>query len=182
MTIGPEPITSTWFTSLRRGISASPSQAVGPHRVGPRASWGRPCLHATRRGNLYKSGRPRLPCGPTREKALLLSCHQVDELVEQVVRVVWAGSGLRMVLHRKGSPINEFDALDDPVVGAGMADDRGTERGVKRLAGFALEREPVVLGGHRDPSGGVVHDGHVDATVPEHHLVGRPVQRPAEDL
>src|SRR6476660_9730388 len=125
MTIGPEPITSTWLRSLRRGISAFPSQAGGPHRVGPRASWGRPCLHATRRGNLYKSGRPRLPCGPTREKASLLPRHQIDELVEQVIRVVWAGSGLWVVLHRKRSPVNEFDDLDDPVVGAGMADDGG---------------------------------------------------------
>ena len=87
-----------------------------------------------------------------------------------------------MVLHREGLPINQFDALDDSVVGAGVTDDRGAERGVERLAGLALEREPVILRGHRDPSGGVVDDGHVDPAVTEDHLVCRASQSAAEDL
>ena len=63
-----------------------------------------------------------------------------------------------------------------------MADRPRPERGVELLAGLALQCEAMVLGGDRDPAGGVVHHRDVDATVPEHHLVGRPAQRPAEDL
>ena len=40
----------------------------------------------------------------------------------------------------------------------------------------------MVLRGDRDPPGGVVDHRHIDATVPEHHLVGAAAQCPAEDL
>ena len=57
MTIGPEPITSTWLRSVATSALA------------------------------------------------FLPCHQVDELVEQVLRIVRAGRGLRVVLNRKCSPV-----------------------------------------------------------------------------
>ena len=63
-----------------------------------------------------------------------------------------ARCGLRVVLHRKGSPLNQFDALDDAVVGAGMADHCAAERRVELLARLAFEGEAVVLCGDGDAS------------------------------
>src|SRR4051794_24889909 len=87
-----------------------------------------------------------------------------------------------MVLHRKGAPVNESDALDDAVVGARVADFGRPERGVENLAPLSFQCEAVVLRGDRDATGGVVDDRHIDTAVPEHHLVGRAAQRPTEDL
>ncbi len=87
-----------------------------------------------------------------------------------------------MVLHRKRPPVNELDAFDHTVVGAGVADHRGTERGGEGLARLPLKGEAMVLRGHRHPTGGVVDDRDVDAAVPKHHLVGRQAQRAAQDL
>ncbi len=126
--------------------------------------------------SMYKHARSRR-CG-----VIGAGRHQVDELVEQVLRVVRAGGGLRVVLHRKRPSITESDALDDAVVGAGVADDGPAERRVEGLAGLPFQREPVVLRGDRDPAGGVVDDRDVDAAVTEHHLVRRQAQRPAQDL
>ena len=53
--------------------------------------------------------------------------------------------GLRVVLHRKSSPVNKFDTLNDAVVGAGMTDHRRAERRVEPLAGLSLQREAVIL-------------------------------------
>ena len=113
---------------------------------------------------------------------MVFPCHQVDELVEQVFSVVWTRGRLRVILHRKGAAVNEFDSLDDAVIGAGVADLCGAERGVELLARLTLECETVVLRGYRDPAGGVVDDRHIDAAVPKHHLVGRPAQGSTEDL
>ena len=82
----------------------------------------------------------------------------------------------------KARPSTQFDAFDDTVVGAGVADHGATERGVELLARLAFECEAVVLRGDRDPTGGVVDHRDVDAAVTERHLVGRAAQRPAEDL
>ena len=48
-------------------------------------------------------------------------------MVEQVVGVVRAGGGLRVVLHREGPAVDQPDSLHHTVVGAGVADDRRTE-------------------------------------------------------
>ena len=77
--------------------------------------------------------------------------HQVDELVEQVFRVVRTGRGLGVVLHRERTPVNESDAFDDAVVGAGVAHFGGAERGVEPLPRLAFQREAVVLRGDRPP-------------------------------
>src|SRR6478609_4449988 len=166
MTIGPEPITNTWLRSVRRGITRTSGALCREP----------PCLYATRREYVYKSGRS------PQETSVVFPCHQVDELVEQVFSVVWTRGRLRVVLHRKGAAVNEFDSLDDAVIGAGVADLCGTERGVELLARLTLECETVVLRGYRDPAGGVVDDRHIDAAVPKHHLVGRPAQGSTEDL
>ena len=151
MTIGPEPITSTWLRSVRRGIS-------GPLGASVR--------NAGKYARVGGTTRTLAQCWATSAPPL----HQVDELVEQVVRVVRAGRGLRVVLHRERPPVNEFDALDDAVVGAGVADLGGAERGVEPLPRLAFQREPVVLRGDRDPSGGVVDHRDVDAAVAERIL------------
>src|SRR6476469_1105141 len=166
MTIGPEPITNTWLRSVRRGITRASGARCRE----------RPCLYATRREYVYKSGRS------PQETSVVFPCHQVDELVEQVFSVVWTRGRLWVVLHRKGAAVNEFDSLDDAVIGAGVADLCGAERGVELLARLTLECETVVLRGYRDPAGGAVDDRHIDAAVPEHHLVGRPAQCSTEDL
>ena len=108
--------------------------------------------------------------------------HQVHELVEEVLRVVRPGRRLGVVLHREGASVNEFDPFHHPVVGAGVAHLCGAERGVEALTRFTFQREAVVLRGDGDPPGGVIDDRHVDAAVPEHHLVRRAAQRAAEDL
>src|SRR5882757_6707296 len=109
MTMGPEPITSTCCRSVRRGTSAP-----FPWREGPQ-------MYTVYGVSLYKHGRSRS----------WATAHQVDELVEEVFRVVRTGGGLRVVLHRKRAPVTEFDALDHPVVGAGVADDGRAERCVE---------------------------------------------------
>src|ERR1700675_5103997 len=46
----------------------------------------------------------------------LAAAHQVDEAVEQVVRIVRAGGGLRVVLHREDRQLPVSHALRGPVV------------------------------------------------------------------
>src|SRR4029078_3430116 len=123
MTIGRKPIPSACLRCVRRGI--------------PRASGAlcreRPCLHATRREYVYKSGRS------PEKTSVVFPCHQGDELGEQVFSVVRTRGGLRVVLHRKGAAVNKFDSLDDAVIGAGVADLCGVERGGELLATLTLE-------------------------------------------
>src|SRR5438874_779115 len=155
MTIGPEPITRMWRRSSRRGIRLL-SEACGtpaPGRTNERASQ---CDSSV----LQKTG----------------------ETVEEICGVVGSGGGLRVVLHREGAAVHQPHALHGAVVGAGVADLGGAERSVEALTGLALEREAVVLRGDGDPARRVVHNRHVDAAVPELHLVGLQTQCAAEDL
>src|SRR5689334_20748798 len=103
MTIGPEPMTRTCLRSCRFGITSSPLLL----------SRERACQRATRRllrPFFVRSAQDATPS--------LAALHHVDELIEQVVRVVRAGGRLGVVLHREGPPVHEPDALDHPVVGA----------------------------------------------------------------
>ena len=79
--------------------------------------------------------------------------HQGREPVEQIRRIVRTRRGLGVVLHRERPPVEQSHALHDAVVGAGVADLGRAERCLELLAGLALEREPVVLRGDRDPPG-----------------------------
>ena len=67
--------------------------------------------------------------------------HHVDEAVEEVGRVVGAGGGFGVVLHREGGQpavrIFELQALDDVVVQADVADLGGAVRG-RRSAPLAV--------------------------------------------
>lgn len=72
----------------------------------------------------------------------LASLHQVDELVEQIFRIVRPGGGLGVVLHRKSPSINEFDAFDHAVVGAGVAHHGRAERGVEGLTRLPSSAKP----------------------------------------
>src|SRR5690606_34871753 len=114
--------------------------------------------------------------------SVLLSLEHAGETIEQVGGVVRSGRRFGVVLHGEGTAVEELDALDRTVVGAGVADDRATERGVELLAGLPFEREPVVLRGDRDAAGLVLDHRDVDAAVTELHLVGAQAERAAEDL
>src|SRR5271163_3184995 len=118
MMIGPEPITSTWRKSVRRGTSApfhywrESAHLYGNYGVLP-----------------YRHARSRVAMS-------LLACHEFDELVEQIFRIVRTGGGLRVVLHRKRPSVSEPEAFHHAVVGAGMTDHRRTERCVEGLPSF----------------------------------------------
>ncbi len=87
-----------------------------------------------------------------------------------------------MVLDGERRAVDELDAFDCTVVGAGVADHGASERGVEFLARLTFEREPVVLRGDGDTAGLVFDDRDVDAPVAELHLVGAQPECAAEDL
>src|SRR3954453_9123141 len=79
-------------------------------------------------------------------RGFLARGHQVGEAVEQVPRVVRAGSGLGVVLHREGRDVVSAQPLGDPVVEADVADLGGAERRLEPAAVLrTLHREAVVV-------------------------------------
>src|SRR4051794_6529018 len=97
---------------------------------------------------------------------LLARGHQVGEPVEQVSRVVRAGRGLGVVLHREGGDVEAAQPLRDAVVEADVAYLGGTERRLEPAAVLGpLDGEPVVVRRHLDLAGGAVEHRKVDPAV-----------------
>src|SRR6478672_10768620 len=90
-----------------------------------------------------------------------------QELVEQAERVVGAGSGLGVVLHAARRDVEQPDALDRAVVEVHVGQLGLPEIALQALAGLALDREAVVLGGDRDAAVAQVLDRMVAAAVAE---------------
>ena len=123
-------------------------------------------------------GRPRRLSPPPR--------HEVEEPVEQVGRVVRAGRGLGVVLHRErlqravGGP--QLETLDHVVVEADVAHRGGAVRRLGRRVERGVDREPVVVRRDLDLAGRAVHHRLVDAAVAVDELVGAETERAAEQL
>src|SRR4051812_15426664 len=75
----------------------------------------------------------------------------LDEGVEELDGVVWAGAGLRVVLHAAGGGVEQANALDGAVVEGHVGQLRLAEVRLQPLAGLTADREAVVLGGDGDP-------------------------------
>ena len=70
---------------------------------------------------------------------------QLDEPVEQVVRVVRPGCRLRVVLHGEGRHVQAPQALDDVVVQADVADLDRAELGLGTPVERRVDGEAVVV-------------------------------------
>src|SRR5579863_7078098 len=108
--------------------------------------------------------------------------HEHAKLTEQVVGVVRAWRGLRVVLDREHRGIQQPQSLDDAVVEVAMRDDRLAERRAERPIVRCLHGEAVIVAGDVDTAGAQVLDRLVDATMAESELVGAQAQGAAEDL
>src|SRR5215211_4318067 len=115
----------------------------------------------------------------------------LQEAVEEVKRVVRAGAGLRVVLHRRRRDVAQHQPLDGPVVEIQLLELRGPEVGLPpdRLvridgppAARPQHREAVVLRGDLDLAGLEVLDRVVRAAVAEGQLVGVEADGAAEQL
>ena len=101
--------------------------------------------------------------------------HHLDKAREQVVRILRAGRGFGMVLHREGGHLGGSDALDDPVVQVHVGD----LSGAKRAFGHG---EVVVLAGDLHHAVSQAPHGVVAAVVAEGELGDRATERGGEEL
>ena len=107
----------------------------------------------------------------------LLVLHQLYEIFEQIVRVVWAGGGFGVVLDGEGRLVFAAESLVRVVV----------EVQVRQLDIFIFERvgvhaEAVVLAGDFDFSGLEILNGVVGSAVAKLELVGFGAERQGENL
>src|SRR3954471_6332121 len=95
--------------------------------------------------------------------------HEVAEAVEEVRRVVGAGGGLRVVLHREGGQpavTAQLEPLDDTVVEADVADGGLAEGSPGGSVHRRTDRESVVVCSALDLAGGAGRAGLVDPRGP----------------
>ena len=102
--------------------------------------------------------------------------HHLDEAGEEVVAVLRAGRGFRVVLHREHRLVLQLQ----PAIGAveqrdvGLLDDLGQA--------FAVDGEAVIHRGDLDLAGGEVLHRMVRAVMALMHLLRRAAEREAEHL
>src|SRR5579875_115454 len=105
-----------------------------------------------------------------------IGAHQRDEAREQIMAVLRAGTGLRVVLDRKDRPVDDAQPLIAAV----------EQRDVGRLdilgQALRIDDEAVVLAGDRDPAGGKLFDRVVGAAMAARHLVSAPAERKSQQL
>src|ERR687892_1396016 len=103
--------------------------------------------------------------------------HQIGESTEEVVRVVRAWRGFRVVLHAEDRQLAVVESLTRGVVQVqvGRLPATRSHRG-------GIDREVVVLGGDLDAPGGEVAHGVVGPVVAERQLVGTTAGGEADDL
>ena len=108
---------------------------------------------------------------------------KVAEPVEQVGRVVRAGRGLRVVLHREGRHVVAAQPLDHVVVEADVADTSAAPYGVSNgpSSGASTAKPWLCAVTSTLPVGAVLHR-LVDAAVAVAQLVGAEAERAAEHL
>ena len=107
---------------------------------------------------------------------------QRQEVIKERVRIVRAGCGLRVVLHRKGHAVLQCDTFHDVVVKAGVRNLCLAPRGIETLAGLAFKCEAVVLSGDKNTASVVVLHRNIDAAVTEDQLVGTQAECAAKNL
>src|SRR3954462_11542816 len=74
----------------------------------------------------------------------------LQEAVEEIQRVVRAGSGLRVVLHGAARYVEQLEALDRPVVEVDVAELRAAEVGVPLDGLVRVDRLRAVGAQHRE--------------------------------
>src|SRR5918997_395720 len=116
----------------------------------------------------------RSDAGPRRRR--LERVHQPAKAVEQVARVVGAGTTFRVILDREGDA-GDVESLDGGIVEVVVC-----QTGTGSQKGVALDGEPVILRRDLDPSRPRAGYGMVDPAMAETELVGVRAQGERQQL
>src|SRR5262244_2974667 len=104
--------------------------------------------------------------GWRRQAAALMPLHQADEALKQIMAVLRAGRGFRVILHGKDRAILHAETF---VAAVEQRDVRDLDIGRQR---FRDDDEAVVLAGDLDLAGGEVLDRMISTAMAALHLLG----------
>src|SRR6516164_4653435 len=100
-----------------------------------------------------------------------IPAHQPDEMLEQVMAVLWTGARLRVILHRK----DRF--ADGPQPFVGFVEEREVSRFNAFGQALRVDDKTMVLAGNLDFAGQQILDRVISSTMAARHLAGSAAER-----